>query len=181
MKKFNLIQLCLTCLVFLSFWPAHAEFIGAVGTNLLFEYESNGRDIEAHQPLAVRAGWRMTLVDLYVEYSQFSQTQGNLSVSVERERQEWLAWVRRAIVPRWKIAPYAALGLGMNTETVTTQLNDELETERGRPEAVYMAAGGFLAKIRENLDLQIETRVGASARYKPNPAIGFAMFLGTSF
>lgn len=159
----------------------HAQVIGSLGQNLLFESGNNGRSIDTRQPLALRGGYRFDAGDLYLEYSKFRSAQGTPSVQVVREHGEWLMWARRIFSGEMKFAPYAAGGAGVQRDEVETTIPGETKKDRGEFRPVVAIAGGFHAVVRGGLELQLEAKTAASSSYAPNPLMGLAFFVGYQF
>lgn len=142
---------------------AQAQAIASIGTQLAFEYGSNGRSFETRQPFALRGGYRFAQGDLYLEYGRFRTSQGSPMVQVERTHTDWLLWARRAFFTNWKFAPYAALGAGVQYEKIETTLGSERSSSTGTPQFLASAAGGFTSSVTEKLELQIESRLSSSS------------------
>jgi len=160
---------------------AEARALVALGTHLVFERGTDGRAFETRQPFSLRAGYRFEIGDAYLEYQSFSTSLGTSMVQVARTHRELIAWGRRVIVPSWKMAPYGALGAGVQYDTIETTLGAETSKADGRFEPLLSAAAGFSAAVHEKVELLLESRLTLSSGYSPNPVPGFGLILGWRF
>lgn len=169
-------------LVFLGVAPAaHAAPIFALGGNVVFETSTDGRSLEARQPLSVRGGYRFDLMDTYLEYSNFRVSSGSTMTYVWREHQEFILWGRKLLDNRWSVSPYAAFGAGFEYEHVTTNFGMQHTDDQSDPVAMAAAALGVRFVVWEGLDLQLEGRLGFAPDFSPNPLPGVGIVAGWSF
>lgn len=160
---------------------ARAHGFGSVGTELVYEYGSNGRTLETRQPFSLRGGYRVPVADVYVEYTRFSISQGSPLVQVRRTHHEALAWARRFFFQDWKLWPYLAVGVGAQFETIETTLGDETAKSTGSPQPVFGGVMGLSASVWRGLEVQLEGGLSVSSGFSPNPKPGFGFHVGWGF
>jgi hypothetical protein len=168
-------QLLLTCFFLLLIsLTAHAEPIFAIGQNLVFETSSDGRSFDTRQPLSVRGGYRFSEADVYLEYSRFQASTGGQSMVISREHQETIIWGRKIFRPDWIVAPYLAMGGGVEWELVNLNFGSQSINENGFAQMMAAVALGARVLVWSNFDLQLEGRLSLAPDYNPNllPALG---------
>lgn len=177
--------LLVSFMIFVGLWlaspRAEARALVAFGTHLVFERGADGRAFETRQPFSLRAGYRFEIGDADLEYQSFSTSLGTPMVQVARTHRELIAWGRRVFVPSWRMAPYGALGVGVQYDTVETTMGMETSEAVGRFEPLFSAAAGFSAAVHEKVELLLESRFTFSSGYSPNPVPGFGLILGWRF
>jgi hypothetical protein len=161
---------------------AKADTLAAIGGGVSLEYANDGHTYEARTPFLVRGGYRFSQADAYLEYSTFQSSDDNTSlVSVTRQHQEWIAWGRHIFLPNWIVAPYLAAGAGMQYDIVETGFGGETSRDVGMANALFATAAGIRLALGSNFDLELETRIGFSSGYAPNPMLGGNLLLGVNF
>lgn len=161
--------------------PASAEVLAGLGGSIAFERSANGRDFETRQPWGVRGGFSMRRTDFYLEYQTFQVSDGIESMYLTRTRHEWLGWVKQRIAPHRYWSPFLAAGLGFEYEVIQTQFMGGSYRDRGLLEPVAALAAGLQANVTREFNLNLESRLAASAMYVPNPQFSLAMFAGLRF
>ena len=181
-KLFLILSLVVTTAVTLLASHAKADTLAAIGGGVSLEYASDGRTYQARTPFLIRGGYSFKDFDTYLEYSTFQSSDDNASyVQVTRQHQEWIAWVRHIFFPRWIVAPYLAAGAGMQYDVVETGFNGDSSRDVGMSSALVATAAGIRTELGSNFDLQLETRMGFSSGYAPNPMFGANLLLGVHF
>jgi len=168
--------------IFLFHHTSSATPIVGVGANVVYESSADGRQYVARQPISLRGGYRFSLADIYLEYTNFRVADSGTSMLyVAREHQEFLLWGRRIIRADWVVSPTAALGLGFEYDRVKTSFGAQSSEESGSPLAIMASALGARVQIVEYLDLQIEGRLSFGSGSQPEPLFGFGIAFGASF
>ncbi len=185
-RWFTVKVLILSFIILLSFTfrteAVRADVIAAVGAGFSFVTESDGRTIDAEQPLLIRGGYRFqNAVDVYLEYSTYSASDGNASLYVSKRHNEFLTWARHIFYPTWLVSPYLAAGAGFEYDKIQTTLGAEVSNESGSPYAMGALAGGMRIAFWQPLDLQIEGRATFAGDNSTNPTLGCNFLLGVSF
>ena len=160
---------------------AHAGVLIAAGTGSRFEYQTDGRTLLTRHPIDVRAGYGFPFMDAYLEYQNFSTSDGLALASVGRSHHELIAWAKRIFLPDWQVKPYAALGSGVQFDEITTSFNGESSKATGRPELLFTGAFGASVTLYDGLEVQLEARLVASSNYAPNPLPEVDFFVGYRF
>jgi hypothetical protein len=157
------------------------DVIVAGGTGLSFITNVDGHSVDTVETFSIRGGYRFPQVDLYLEFNGYTVSDGNSTLYVSREHQEWIMWSRHIFHPEWVVAPYVSAGAGFQYDTIQTNLNTDNSNEQGSAQALGVLGGGVRITIWQQLDLQIEARASYSADNVPDPTVGCGFLFGWSF
>ncbi len=160
---------------------SHAGPLASLGTQMSFEYDADGRNYEIRQPLSLRGGYRFRHLDLYLEFSRFTQSNQVSYLQIKREHTEWIGWARHIFRNKWIAQPYGALGFGIQYDTVTTNFANDSARDEGTPYSLASLAGGVRFLIAKRLNIDLEGRASVSETYAPNPLLGAGLYAGWSF
>jgi hypothetical protein len=157
---------------------AGAQALVQVGTGITFEYAADGRSVETKQPVYLSAGYRLEVVDTFLEYSQFHDESGLPLISVARTHSELLLWGRKTFCIDWKFRPFTALAVGLQKDDLRTSFEGGNRKTKGSPEGLLAAAVGVLTEVYPGLELDLEGRLETSAHFAPNPEPNLSLHLG---
>ena len=171
--------------VFLLTVSSSLAFAGQVlvgaGANMNFQMATSGRSYEMKTPIALRAGYRFSFMDVITEYSYLKSSSGNDLVSIEQANHELLVWGRKTFGLTRVFLPLVALGAGGHQTNVSTRFGSQTQSEAGSVEPVGAAAGGFEIRIGQNTSWTLEGRATFADAYSPNPLLGLASYLYVLF
>ena len=161
--------------------PARAEVIAAAGVQLDFATAADGRSISTNEPFVLRAGCRFQYLDVYLEFENYTASDGGPGLYVSTQHQEWLTWARYMFTQKSRVAPYVAVGAGVEIQRVETDLGDQVSKESGAPVFETAAATGLRINVWSNLDVEFEGRLTSASDLAPNPMFGLGALVGWSF
>ncbi|RYZ76462.1 MAG: hypothetical protein EOP05_04950 [Proteobacteria bacterium] len=161
---------------------AQAVSMASIGTNVNYEMDTAGRSYEARMPFTLRLGYQMSRLDLYGEYSYFSdQSSGTQMVQVGNRNYEFLMWGRTGIKFAKQFKAFGALGLGAHKQIVETTFDTTVYRDPGQLEAMAAVASGIQWRFAKHFDAIVEARLSTAQSYQPNPTLGLGAYLGVLF
>ena len=168
-------------LVCIGVRPAQAGPMASIGSVVSFTQAPDGRNYQIEGAFALRGGYRFRLADTYLEYSRYSRSESVGTFGVDRVHSEWILWGRHVFEIPWFIQPYAAGGLGLQFESVSTTFGSDSAKDDGTPELSGNLAFGIRKIIFQRLNLELEGRMGVSRTNAPNPLLGVGFLVGWNF
>jgi opacity protein-like surface antigen len=163
-----------------AFRAEAGSVMGAFGANVNFQLSTSGRSYEVAAPLAVRAGYRFSVLDVIGEYSYVRSSSGTDMVSIAQSNHEFLLWARKRFRLTPRLRPFIALGAGAHLQIVSTRFGSANEEEKGL-DAEAAAAGGVEFKITRALAISAEGRATLGEGYSPNPMLSLASYISFLF
>ena len=161
---------------------SEARPMASIGTNVNYEMDTAGRSYEARMPFTLRLGYQMSRLDLYGEYSYFSdQSSGTQMVQVGNRNYEFLMWGRTGIKFAKQFKAFGALGLGAHKQIVETTFDTTVYRDPGQLEAMAAVASGIQWRFAKHFDAIVEARLSTAQSYQPNPTLGLGAYLGVLF
>jgi hypothetical protein len=107
-------------------------------------------------------------------------------LKVSTTREEFNLWARyrfeKSPILHKSLLPYVAIGFGGQKDLVRTSFNGQDESQE--PESVntlMKIATGLNASLSSSLQVDLESSLGASSGYTPNPQFGIGLLLGWRF
>ena len=163
------------CLLLPSFGHAAEESVRPVlvlGSGVLLERNNDNVTDSTRLPLSIGAGARYGEWSARVEYLSFRTSDGNQTLSVNREAESAVLWgaydIRTAETVGW--TPYVAVGLGMARTSVETMGMLGREKNEGAWSGVFAAAAGVRAAWSGRFAIRPEIRYESAESYKTKDA-----------
>lgn len=133
------------------------------------------------QPLNLAVGFRKDKFTYLFEVSQFQETSGNSTLSIDRSHREYVGWLNYSVLPigQWNV--FAAFGVGAYQENIRTSLYGSSVTDTGEMQLVGGAGAGLKVLIARHLLLSFEGRFIGAQNFDPNPQGALVIRIGAEF
>ncbi|MGZ3744334.1 MAG: hypothetical protein ACXVB1_10995 [Pseudobdellovibrionaceae bacterium] len=160
--------------------PWHVEVL-PLGLEFRFEREES-QQMADRRPLNLALGGRKGSSSLLFEYSSFTETTGNVTLSLERTHQEYSFWWKEKFMDFEFMEAFFSAGLGGYEEKLTTSLAmSGSTTDTSALQALGGAGAGLQTLVFKYVLLSIEGRFIAGKNFDPNPQASFLLRLGGEF
>lgn len=127
-------------------------------------------------------GMRQGPVTWLFEYAQFSEKTGNLSLSTERNHQEFLLWWKQNLLTLELAEFFVSGGVGAYQESVVrTLIGGESSRDRGPWQVMGGVSSGLQTQFLRYVLVSIEGRLMAGKNFDPNPQADVLLRLGVEF
>jgi len=143
-----------------------------VGGGTFFEYTGTENRPEWRLPYVIEAGYYFVPDVIFAgyEFSRFSVREQDGFVSIRREQDLHLAWLRYQLLsPDLPLLLRTGIGLGVVQQTVRTTVAGETLRSRGKPEGVLAAGLGLSTIPKLGFQLSLDFRGVSSSAIEPNP------------
>lgn len=177
-SKYFLIVLCL-----LQAMPgvSEASLELSLGTGLVVEKDSDGRNYSARAPWLAQAGYRFDKYELFVEHSRFYDQSGESTYTINRTHEEWGVGLSYSFLTWKNLRLFSAYELGRQQEVVKTQAGTVSSVDYGDGEWLHSLRLGTTSVLWRGLYMSGELRADFSSNFNPNPRPGGFLLLGYLF
>jgi hypothetical protein len=166
--------------VFQEIEAAPLKFQIFLGPEARYERDST-QQLVFRSPFNFGLGLRKGRASLAAEYTKFTESSGNNTLSIDRTHEEYVLWGNYSFADFDIISFYASLGLGAYQESVTTILMGSSATDNGN--MTFMGGTGVGGKLllAQHFMISLEGRVLAGQNFDPNPQLGILLRFGAEF
>lgn len=134
------------------------------------------------RPLNLAFGVRKSATTVLFEYSRFSETTGNDTLSLDRTHEEYVFWWKQNLLTYEVVDFFITGGAGVYNETVKTNLaGAESSTDSSGLQIMGGASGGLQTLIAHYVLVSFEGRLIAGKNFDPNPQPSLLLRVGVEF
>lgn len=158
-------------------WAADIYFYNP---EIRYERDPN-QDWVTRQPVGFAIGGRYHDTKVFLEYSSFSSSSGNDTLSIARQQQDYVLWLQQKLLTIWSFGLYVSAGAGLYHETVTTTLYGTGENDDSGLQLMGGVGAGAEVLIANHFIIGAEGRLLAGKNFDPNPQGSMLVRLGVEF
>lgn len=141
------------------------------GMGVMLERGNDGGSQSSRLPIAYSIGARREALEARLEYASFRTSDGNQTLSVSRDYQNWLAWMSYEFAGEEGWHPYVAGALGIGRTSAETRFSSQpSELNRAAWSGVFATAAGLRGEWSSHISVRPELRYESAEGFKTKDA-----------